>query len=72
MNTISEVLEQRNEKGILAFEGNGWSAISRDGTHMITFEEGKFICSKNEIEFKFYQYEESWAKRVIGLIKRGY
>jgi len=62
MNTVEEVLEVRNQRGIISLESNGWDAISRDGMHMITFHDG---------DCKFYKEERSWAKRVVGLLKRG-
>jgi hypothetical protein len=72
MHTVSEILELRNERGIIGLEGKGWAAVSRDGTHMITFYEGEFICSKDDDEYKFYKNERIWAKRIVGLLKRGY
>jgi hypothetical protein len=72
MSTVNEVLAERNERGIIAFSANGWSAISREGTFMIMFNEGEFPCSKNDTCYKFYKNEKSWAKRVVGLMKRGY
>ena len=72
MNTVNEVLAEKDENGIISIGANGWDAISREGTYMITFEEGKFACSKNDTCYKFYKNEKSWAKRVVGLLKRGY
>ncbi len=72
MSTVNEVLSEKDERGIILFEAKGWDAISRDGMHMITFNEGEFPCSKNGNCFKFYKNEISWAKRVVSLIKRGY
>lgn len=72
MSTVNEILEGRNERGIIALEGKGWSAISREGTYMITFYEGEFLCSKDDTCYKFYKNEKSWAKRIVGLLKRGY
>lgn len=65
MNT-KEILNSRNEKGIIAFSNDAanWAAISRGGTHMITFY--------NTDENRFYKNEKSFAKRVCTLMKRGY
>ncbi len=65
MNT-KEILNSRNEKGIIAFSNDAanWAAISRGGTHMITFY--------NTDENRFYKNEESFAKRVSQLIRKGY
>jgi len=72
MNTVAEILALRDERGIIAVRARGWDAISRDGTHMITFHEGEFACSKDDTCYKFYKNEKSWAKRIVGLLKRGY
>lgn len=72
MSTVNEILEGRNENGIIALEGKGWSAISREGTYMIMFHHGEFVCSKDDTCYKFYKTEKSWAKRIVGLLKRGY
>jgi len=70
--TTKEVLNTRNEKGIISLsnENAQWSAISRDNTHMITFYAGEE--SGEEIEYKFYKNEKSFAVRVSQLLKRGY
>jgi len=64
--TTKEILNTRNERGIISMsnESANWEALSRDGIHMITF------YSKDEI--KFYKNENSFAKRVIQLLQRGY
>tara|TARA_A100001201_G_scaffold85614_1_gene75614 strand:- start:1728 stop:1925 length:198 start_codon:yes stop_codon:yes gene_type:complete len=64
--TTQEILNTRNEKGIISLENEaaGWYAISRDNTHSITFY--------NTDEYKFYKNEVSFAKRVSQLLKRGY
>lgn len=66
--TTQEVLSARNEKGIISLsnENAQWSAISRANTHIITFYGGE------EIEYKFYKNEKSFAIRVSQLLKRGY
>ena len=59
-----EILNQRNEKGILSFsnEAGNWYAISRGNIHMITFS--------NE-DSKFYKNEKSFATRVAKLLNTG-
>ena len=61
-----EILATKNEKGIIALSNNSanWSAISKDGCHMITFY--------NTDENKFYKNEISFSKRVSQLLRRGY
>lgn len=65
MNT-KEILNSRNEKGIISLgnDAANWYAISRDGCHMITFY--------NTDENRYYKNEESFAKRVSQLLRRGY
>ena len=64
--TVKEILETRNERGIisLANDSAGWSAISRDGCHLIYFDH----LDVN----RFYKNEKSFAKRVSQLLKRGF
>ena len=64
--TTKEINSYRNERGIFSAgnEAAGWWALSRDGVHMITF------FAKNED--RFYKNESSFAKRITGLMKRGY
>ncbi len=63
--TSKEILNTRNEKGIifLSNDAANWDAVSRDGVHMITFY--------NTDENMFYKTQESFAKRVSQLIRRG-
>ena len=63
--TANEILNQKNENGSITIENEsaGWFAISRNGLHYIEFS--------NE-EVKFYANENSWAKRIITLTRRGY
>ncbi len=63
--TSKEILNTRNEKGIifLCNDAANWDAVSRDGIHMITFY--------NTDENMFYKTQESFAKRVSQLIRRG-
>ena len=65
--STQEVLNKRNEKGIMALsnEAAGWSAISRENTHMITF-------FGDDITYKFYKNEKSFAIRVSQLLRKGY
>jgi hypothetical protein len=60
-----EILNQRNEKGILSFNNEvaNWYAISRDNTHMINF---------NNEWVRIYKNEKSFAIRVSQLMNRGY
>ena len=68
--TTKEILNTRNEKGneegiiSVCNEAANWYAISRGGVHMITFY--------NTDENKFYKNENSFAKRVSQLLRRGY
>ena len=61
--TAQDINNNRNDKGIFsaANETAGWTAISRDGLHMITFADGKN---------KFYT-EKGFAKRITKLINTG-
>lgn len=63
--TISEILDRKNQNGSITIENEsaGWFAISRKGLHYIEFA--------NE-EVKYYANENSWAKRIITLLKQGY
>jgi hypothetical protein len=63
--TTQEILNQRNEKGILSFnnEVDNWYAISRDNTHIINFNN-KWV--------RIYKNEKSFAIRVSQLMNRGY
>ena len=67
-----EIINTR-QNGIISMgnEVAGWFAISRDGHHMITFEEGKFSRSKNGNDYAFYKNEKTFAKRVSQLIRTG-
>lgn len=62
--TTKELNKERNERGIISMSNEvaGWYAISRDGIHMITFQNGKS---------KFYT-EKGFAKRLTQLLNRGY
>jgi len=62
--TTSEILEKRNQNGTITLENEnaGWFAISRNGLHYIEFTDEKI---------KYYQNENSWAKRIVTLINRG-
>jgi hypothetical protein len=62
--TTSEILEKRNQNGTITLENEnaGWFAISRKGLHYIEFADEKI---------KYYQNENSWAKRIVTLINRG-
>ena len=64
--TTKEILNTRNEKGIISLsnEASNWDAISRGNTHMITFY--------NTGENKFYKNENSFAKRVSQLLRKGF
>ncbi len=66
--TIQEILETRNEKGVISFSNDcaGWYAISRGGIHMITFYNG------DEDDNRYYKNEKSFAKRIAQLLRRGY
>lgn len=51
--TFQEVLNTRNEKGIIQLSNDSanWYAISRGNTHMITFYN-------EDTEYKFYKTEK--------------
>ena len=63
--TTLEILNQRNEKGILSFtnESAGWYGISRDNTHIIYFADDSI---------KMYKNEKSFAIKIAKLINTGY
>ena len=67
--TTQEILNSRKDNKFLFFanECAGWDSISRDGIHMITFYN---LCE--EIVYKRYKNEKSFAQRVSQLMKRGY
>lgn len=67
--TTQEILNTRNEKGIISISNDsaGWSAISRDGMHHIFF-----YADEENAKDLFYKNENSFAKRICGLLKRGY
>ena len=64
--TTKEILNTRNERGIISLSNEcaNWEAISRGGVHMITFY--------NTDENKFYKNENSFAKRVSELLRKGF
>ena len=66
--TTQEILNDRKENKFLGYanEVAQWTSISRDGMHMITFYGGE------DIVFKFYKNEKSYATRVSQLMRRGY
>ena len=71
--TVQEINKSRNN-GIFAVsnEAAGWYAISRDGSHMITFYEGHHNCSQKGDAYRIYKNEKSFAKRITQLLNRGY
>ena len=58
----NDILNDTQKIKTYSNESADWFAISRDGTHMITFRE----------ENRFYKTQKSWAIRVAQLIRRGY
>lgn len=71
--TPKEIDAQRNKNGVFSVSNDaaGWSAISRDGIHMITYFEGKFSFSKNSDVNRFYS-ETQFAARITQLMNKGY
>ena len=63
-----EILNSRKENEFLKYENEiaQWYSISRDNNHIITFYGGE------EIVYKFYKNEKSYATRVSQLMRRGY
>jgi hypothetical protein len=64
--TTQEILIARTENGnklTAQNEAGKWFAISREGYHMVEFNDGEDV--------KFYINEKSWAKRVSQLIRTG-
>ena len=72
MHTVKQVLEQMDENGRIILEvrtdERGWYTIFNINTN--TFS----ICfySKEGDDYRFYATKESFAKRVVGLLKRGF
>lgn len=72
MHTVEQVLAQMDENGRIILEcgtdERGWYTIFNINTN--TFS----ICfySEEGDDYKFYATKESFAKRVVTLLKRGY
>lgn len=71
--TTKEINNERNAIGAFSTGNNvaGWSAISRDGIHMITYYQGKFNFTLKDDVYRFYT-EKGFAKRITQLLNRGY
>ncbi len=72
MHTVKQVLEQMDANGRIKLgcgdDYRGWYTIFNINTN--TFS----ICFYTEEgdDYKFYASKESFAKRVVGLLKRGF
>jgi hypothetical protein len=60
------IMHELKTQPIVAYsnEAAGWYAIARDGYFMIEYTE-------RDVR-KYYKTKQSWAKRVVQLMKRGY
>ena len=72
MHTVKEVLAQMDAEGKIRLgcgdDYRGWYTIFNINTNTYS------ICFYNEEEedYRFYATPESFAKRVVGLLKRGF
>ena len=71
--TIQEINKNRNANGVFSMSNDvcGWYAISRDGSNMITFYEGKWIFTQKDNVNRFYT-PVGFAKRITQLLNKGY
>ena len=67
--TIQEINKERNINGNFSIgnEVAGWYAVSRDGIHMIRYDEGKWTFTQKKDVNKFYT-EKGFARKITKLL----
>ena len=72
MHTVKEVLAQMDANGKIMLgvgsDERGWYTVFNNNRKMFAI----VFYSEEGDDWKFYATKESFAKRVVGLLKRGY